>query len=82
MRSQAKIRIKKEKDSVKTRKKRKAMPEELKGKLKMGKTARDSKFELLRIFSMLLIILHHLACHGRYRIDASVPEINRSEERR
>lgn len=76
MRSQAKIRIKKEKDSVKTRKKRKAMPEELKGKLKMGKTARDSKFELLRIFSMLLIILHHLACHGRYRIDASVPEIN------
>ena len=43
----------------------------------MQKTKRDSRFETLRIVSMVLIILHHFACHGGYDL-LSAPTMNQS----
>jgi len=39
------------------------------------KPIRDSKMELLRIISMILIVMHHFACHGGYAAD--VPMFNK-----
>lgn len=36
----------------------------------MEKRQRDSKFEILRMVCMILIIAHHLSCHGGYALDA------------
>ena len=44
----------------------------------MEKTKRDSKFEILRILCMLLIIMHHFACHGGYVFNGSVSAFNKS----
>ena len=44
----------------------------------MEKIQRDSRFELLRIISMILIIMHHFACHGGYNFDASVSALNKA----
>lgn len=44
----------------------------------MEKTKRNSKFEILRILCMLLIIMHHFACHGGYIFDGSVSAFNKA----
>ena len=38
---------------------------------------RDSKMEILRILSMIMIVMHHIACHGGYVFDGDVPAFNR-----
>lgn len=40
------------------------------------KTQRDSRFELLRILCIILIIMHHFSCHGGYVIDESISIFN------
>lgn len=42
----------------------------------MEKTQRDSKFEILRIICMLMIVAHHLSCHGGFIFD-SISAVNR-----
>ncbi|MBO7526684.1 MAG: acyltransferase [Clostridia bacterium] len=38
---------------------------------------RDSKMEILRIIGMILIIMHHFACHGGWIIDSATPVFNK-----
>ncbi len=42
----------------------------------MQKTKRDSKFELLRIICMILIVAHHLVCYGGYDYTSNIPFMN------
>lgn len=35
------------------------------------KKDRDSRFELLRIFAMLMIVMHHYVCHGNFDLTVS-----------
>lgn len=46
--------------------------------MKKTKTIRDSRFELLRIFAMILIIMHHFACHGGWVIQDGTSAINQA----
>lgn len=39
---------------------------------------RDSSFELLRIIGMILIVLHHIACHGGFEFDSSELSVSRA----
>lgn len=43
----------------------------------MTKTQRDSKFEILRIICMILIIMHHFSYHSGYILDSSVSVLNK-----
>lgn len=36
------------------------------------KKDRDSRFELLRIFAMLMIVMHHYVCHGNFDLPVSL----------
>lgn len=43
----------------------------------MTKTQRDSKFEILRIICMILIIMHHFSFHSGFILDSSVSVLNK-----
>lgn len=43
----------------------------------MTKTQRDSKFEILRILCMILIIMHHFSYHSGFILDSSVSVLNK-----
>lgn len=43
----------------------------------MTKTQRDSKFEILRIICMILIIMHHFSYHSGFILDSSVSVLNK-----
>lgn len=36
------------------------------------KKTRDSRFELLRIFAMLMIVMHHYVCHGNFEVGSNL----------
>ena len=36
------------------------------------KKERNSNFELLRIFAMLMIVMHHYICHGGFVFDKAL----------